>query len=265
MNQISFITANYVARELAYHMTEGWMQGDAATQHAFRPIASFGQKFEDMLLDIKSLGFDALDLWGAHLNPDWATSEHFVIAKDLLDKHNLKVLSIANGVASLDYLEGFCKVANALGVPVVAGGAAFLKTQRADSVAILKHYNVKLGIENHPEKTPTELLEQIGDGADGYIGASPDTGWWGTHGYSAPKSFQELKDHIFTVHLKDVKTIGGHETCRFGQGVVNIKGCIEVLKTIGYTGSVGVEHEPEHFDPTQDVRESLKLLQEWMK
>jgi L-ribulose-5-phosphate 3-epimerase len=265
MNQISFITANYVAKELGYHMTEGWMQGDAATQKAFRPIASFEQKFEDMLVGIKALGFNALDLWGAHLNPDWATQEHFVIAKNLLDKHQLKVLSIANGVASLDYLEGFCKVANAVGAPVIAGGAAFLKTQRADSIAILKHYGVKLGLENHPEKTPAEVLGQIGDGADGYIGTSPDTGWWGTHGYDAPRSFHELKSHIFTVHLKDIKAVGDHETCGFGQGVVDIKGCVEAIKSIGYAGPIGVEHEPEHFDPTQDVSESLKLLQGWLK
>ena len=30
-NHISFISANFVARQLNYHMTEGWMQGDKAT------------------------------------------------------------------------------------------------------------------------------------------------------------------------------------------------------------------------------------------
>ena len=31
MNMISFMTANYVARQIGYNMTEGWMQGDNAT------------------------------------------------------------------------------------------------------------------------------------------------------------------------------------------------------------------------------------------
>ena len=30
MTTLSFMTANYVARETGYHVTEGWMQGDDA-------------------------------------------------------------------------------------------------------------------------------------------------------------------------------------------------------------------------------------------
>ena len=265
MNQISFITANYVARELDYHMTQGWMQGDTATQNAFRPIETFGQKFDEMLKDIKQLGFKAIDLWGGHLNPAWATPEHLNMAKTLLNHYDIQVLSLANGVSSLEELEGFCKIATALDVPIIAGGAAFVKTQRNEAIEVLKTYNIKLGLENHPEKTPTEVLAQIGDGADGHIGTSPDTGWWGTQGYDAAKALHELKDHILTVHLKDIKAVGGHETCRFGQGVVDIQACVKTLKDIGYTGVLGIEHEPEHFDPNQDVQESLKLLQGWLK
>ncbi len=265
MNQISFITANYVAREIGYHMTEGWMQGDLSTQQAFKPIESFASKFGQMLSDIKNMGFQNLDLWGAHLNPAWVTFEHLEIARDLLRQHRIKVLSLANGMGSIDELEGFCKIATALNVPIVAGGAAFIKTQRNEVIAVLKTHNIKLGLENHPEKTPAEVLAQIGDGADGYIGTSPDTGWWGTQGYDAAKALHELKDHILTVHLKDVKAVGGHDTCCFGQGVVDIQACVKALKDISYQGVLGIEHEPEHFDPTQDVRESLRLLQGWLQ
>ena len=265
MNTISFITANYVARELGYQMTEGWMQGDTATQAAFKPIATFGQKLEAMLSDIKALGFTSLDLWTGHLNPDWATPEHLTVAKDLLAKHKVRVTSMAGWVASLDYLERSCKVANALGVGILAGGAPMLKENRADAVAILKYHGVKLGLENHPEKTPAEVLEQIADGGDGHVGTSPDTGWWGTHGYDAPKALRELKGHMFTVHLKDIKAVGGHDTCRYGEGIVNIQGCVQALQEIGYDGPLGIEHEPERFDPAEDVRESLHLLQGWLK
>jgi L-ribulose-5-phosphate 3-epimerase len=265
MNTVSFITANYVARELGYNMTEGWTQGDTATQDAFKPIATFEKKFGEMLADIKALGFSSVDVWTGQLNPDWATPEHFTIVKALLAKHTMNITSIAGGLASLDYLERSCKLANTLGVTVLAGGAPFLKDARADAVAVLKTYGVKLGLENHPEKTPAEVLAQIGDGGDGHIGTSPDTGWWGTHGYDAPQALRELKGHIFTVHLKDIKAVGGHDTCRYGEGVVNIQGCVQSLKDIGYTGILGIEHEPEHFDPTEDVRESLRLLQGWLK
>lgn len=35
MNVLSFISANYVARETGYHMPGGWMEGDAATNAWF--------------------------------------------------------------------------------------------------------------------------------------------------------------------------------------------------------------------------------------
>ena len=41
MNTISFMSANYVARQVNYQMTEGWMQGDAAPNAYFRPLDTF--------------------------------------------------------------------------------------------------------------------------------------------------------------------------------------------------------------------------------
>jgi L-ribulose-5-phosphate 3-epimerase len=265
MNTISFITANYVARELGYTMTEGWMQGDESTQNAFKPIATFGEKFEAMLGDIKALGFDAIDLWGAHLSPTWATNEHITIAKDLLAKHNIRVMSLAAWVGSVQYLKETCTLAAQLGVPVIGGGAPALAEHRTEMLAVLKDHNIKLGIENHPEKTPAQVLAQIGDGGDGYIGTACDTGWWGTQGYDAAAAIREFDGHLFAIHLKDVKAAGAHDTCRYGEGIVNIEACVKTLKEIGYTGPLGIEHEPEQHDPTQDVRESLKLLQGWLK
>jgi L-ribulose-5-phosphate 3-epimerase len=265
VNTVSFITANYVAREIGYSMTEGWMQGDTTTQKAFRPIETFEKKFGEMLTEIKKMGFAAIDLWGAHLHASWATPEHIAIAKDLLAKHHLQVSSFAAWIGSVQHLKEACALATALKVPVIAGGAPALAEHRKEMEAILKDTGIRLGIENHPEKTPAEVLAQIGDGADGHIGTAPDTGWWGTQGYDAAKALHELNGHIFAVHLKDVKAVGGHDTCRFGQGVVDIQACVQALKDLGYQGVLGIEHEPEHFDPTQDVIECKRMVEEWIK
>ena len=264
MNTISFITANFVARELGWNMTEGWMQGDTATQNYFRNLETFGLRFDAMLAEISEMGFRSIDLWGAHLHPDWASAEHLTISRDALQRHDLTVTSLAAWCASLDHLEGFARVANGVGAPVIAGGAPILQTARADATAILKAHSVRLGLENHPEKTPQDLLAQIGDGADGFIGASTDTGWWGTQGYNAPSALRELRDHLLSVHLKDVLAIGAHDTCRFGRGVVNIEGCVRALQEIGYVGPLGIEHEPEHSNPRDDVLESKRLLEGWL-
>jgi len=61
--------------------------------------------------------------------------------------------------------------------------------------------------------------------------------------------------HVWHVHLKDVLAVGEpHDTCRWGEGIVPIDECVEALKRIGYGGAVVVEHEPEAFDPSDDLR-----------
>ena len=68
MNTISFITANFVAREAGFALTEGWHQGNNATNDYFRPIDTFPKRFEALLKEIKQSGFQAIDLWIAHLD-----------------------------------------------------------------------------------------------------------------------------------------------------------------------------------------------------
>jgi L-ribulose-5-phosphate 3-epimerase len=265
VNTISFISANFVARELGYRMTEGWMQGDTATQNHFKPLETFATRFDAMLAEVSGMGFGAIDLWGAHLHPDWASPDHLEIANDALKRHGLIVTSLAAWCGSLDHVTGFCRVAQAVGAPVIAGGAPILQTARAETIQILKAHGVKLGLENHPEKTAQDLLDQIGDGANGAIGASTDTGWWATQGYDAPTALRELKDHLLTVHLKDVLAAGAHDTCRFGLGVANIEGCARTLRSLGYAGPIGIEHEPEDHNPRDDVFESKRLLEGWLQ
>ena len=260
MNTVSFITANFVARELGWNMTEGWMQGDTATQNHFRPLETFAARFDAMLTEVASMGFDAIDLWSAHLHQDWASAQHLEIAHELLKRHNLRVTSLAAWCASLEHVEGFSRVAKAIGAPVIAGGAPILQTARADVIAILEDHDLRLGIETHPEKTALELLEQIGDGGKGRISATTDTGWWGTQGYPAESALRELREHLLTVHLKDVLALGAHDTCRFGRGVVDIEACVRSLQEIGYDGPVCIEVEDDTFGKSLEGRQrALKV------
>jgi L-ribulose-5-phosphate 3-epimerase len=265
MNTISFITANFVARELGYHMTEGWGQGDTATQEHFKPLETFGARFDAMLKEVKALGFDTIDLWAAHLHPDWATPAHIETAKAALNDNGMRVSSFAAWCGNLEVLEGFCKLANALGVKIIAGGAPVLRTDRDAAIALLKRHDVKFAIENHPEKTVGELLEQIGDGADGFIGAAPDTGWWALEGANPAEILRALNGHILTVHLKDIVRTGVHLTCALGAGIADIPDCVQALKDIGYTGTIGIEHEPEDHDPRAEVAESKRTLEGWLQ
>lgn len=265
MNTISFMTANYVARQLDYHMTEGWMQGDNATNAFFRPLDTYADRFESYIKDVAEMGFTAIDIWLGLLHWSWATDEHIALANDILGKYQLTVTSIAGGFGSnTEEFEKACQLASKLNTRVLGGNTALIQSDYASAVDILKTYNVRLGIENHPEKSSAELLEKIGNGGDGYVGAAVDTGWWGTHGYPADQALRELKDHLLHIHLKDVRAVGGHETCKFGDGIVGIRECVTAIKDIGYTGPICVEHEPDHYDPTDEVKASFEILKAWL-
>ncbi len=265
MTTISFMTANYVARPVAYHMTDGWMQGDTATNDYFKPIATFADRFDAYLADIHAMGFAALDIWIAILNPLWATPEHIQIAAELLQKRQLQVVSLAGGFGnSLEDFEKTCQLATALNTRILGGSTGLLHTNRTALVARLRHYGLVFGLENHPEKSPEELLQKIGDADSDVMGATVDTGWFGTHNMNAPQALHALAKRILHVHLKDVKAPGGHETCRYESGCVGIAACVQTLKDIGYTGAISIEHEPEHFDPTEDVIASFAALKGWL-
>ncbi len=264
MNTISFMTANYVARELGYHMTE-WGAGDRATQQHYKPIATYHERLNEVFAEIEAMGFDAIDLWLPLLHPEWATAEHVSIAQNLLHEHKLKVVSLAGWFGSTpDQFERSCQLAQTFGAAVLGGNTSVLEKDRAFVANTLRQYAVKLGVENHPEKTPDVLLRKMGLGDADVIGAAVDTGWFGTQAYDAARAIGELRERLFLVHMKDVREVGTHHTCRYGEGIVPIRECVETLKRIGYSGVISVEHEPETFDPTEDVKASYAMLREWL-
>lgn len=100
-NRISFMSANFVARELGYRMTRSWMEGDDATQAFFRPEETFADRFGAMLGEVARLGFRAIDIWSAHLHPDWATERQIEDARRLLDRNVLAELQKAGYAGGL--------------------------------------------------------------------------------------------------------------------------------------------------------------------
>lgn len=266
MNRISFMTANFVARELGYEMPDGWGQGDRAANDYFRPAETFGQRFEALLKEIVEMDFDTIDLWLAHLNAEWATEAQVATARALLAQYGLSVASLAGWFgATREAFERCCQLAVALDCPILGGSTTILEKDRAFAVATLQKYGLRLGLENHPEKTPQVMLEKIGDGAGGLIGVTVDTGWFGTQGYDAAQAIGKLGSHVVHVHLKDVLAEGEHVTCAYGEGIVPIADCVRALDEIGYGGAISVEHEPEHEDPRPGVLASRAKLERWLQ
>jgi sugar phosphate isomerase/epimerase len=264
MNPISFMTANYVARQVNYNMTD-WGHGQNAVEAYFRPLETYAERLGVMLDEICQMGFDHIDLWLAHLHPAWATEEHIALARKALAQRGLKVSSLAGGFGeSPAELEHCCQLAQAFDTRILGGMAGILAKDRAATVRVLQQYGAVLAIENHPEKTPAEVLAQIGDGGQGTIATCVDTGIWGIHGYNAATAIEELAPYVVHVHLKDVLSVGSHDSCRYGRGIVPLERCVSLLLEKGYQGGFSVEHEPHNYDPREDVQASFEMLKGWL-
>lgn len=262
---ISFMTANFVARESGWSISD-WGDGDGAVNDAFRPLSTYPERFGAMLDEVVALGFDAVDLWLAHLSPRWATDDHLTVAVDALTARGLSVSSLAGGFGSTtEEVRAVCRLATSVGAGVLGGFTDLLDSDRAALIGLLEEHDLRFGLENHPERTPGDVLARIGNDGSGRVGATVDTGWFGTQGYDAARAIEELGDRVVHVHLKDVRHAGEpHDTCGYGDGVVPLRGCVEALERIGYRGGISVEHEPDAYDPRAEIRRARELLDEWL-
>lgn len=275
MNVLSFISANFVARETGYHMTGGWTHGEEATNAWFSPAGTFAERFDAMLGEVQADGYSHVDLWVAHLNPRWATPEHIAAAREALARRGMKVTSIAYHISGEEELRKVCRQLRELDCDLISGGSDLLAGNRPGLVQILREQGVRLAVENHPEKNAAELAARMGEGDGDVIGAAIDTGWFGTQDCDAAEAVSALKGRIFHLHLKDVKARRaektgfqlidmGHETCALGDGIVPVEQCVKIGLKDGFTGPISFEHEPEDFDPNEDARVSLARLKSWL-
>jgi L-ribulose-5-phosphate 3-epimerase len=258
---LSYMGANFVARELGYGVADEWGPFDVATNAAFEPIETFGARLDEILAIVGSAGFEAMDMWLGHLNWRWATPEHIAIARDLLDRHGIRVVSLAGNFGETpDDLATACQLANALDVDLLGGMGDVLRNHRSEAETVLREHGVRFAYENHPEKTPQDVLALIGDAED-VLGAAVDTGWWATQGYDPVEAIRDLQGRLFYVHLKDVEAEGTHITCMHGDGVARIAACVDELLELGYRGPLSIEHEPYDRDPLAEcirMREQLE-------
>jgi L-ribulose-5-phosphate 3-epimerase len=262
-NLISFVTANFIAREAGYRLTAGWDEGQQATEAFFRPAATFERRFDEMLTEICEMGFQAVDIWTGHLSPAWATAEQVVQARHSIERHGLRLVSVAGYFGSTpDEFEPFCRLAADLGAPLLGGVAPVVGTHRDQVVALLQSFGLRLAIENHRERSATELLAALGLAP--LTGACVDTGSFATRGCDASEAIEQLGERVIHVHFRDVVPGGSDASVALGQGCVPLEACVAALRRLRYSGAISVEHEPEDRPPHEECRASLRLLRSWL-
>jgi sugar phosphate isomerase/epimerase len=269
MPNVSFISANFVARALNYSggSTADWGTFDKAT----RSSAS-ADDFMRIAMEVSEAGFDAIDIWDAHC--DWRKVGHeddIEQIKGACSQFDLAITSYAGGLNAADManVEKLLKFMKQLGTNLYAGGiwGADLPAVWPTVDALCAKLGSRFAFENHPEKSTDEILAKIDNGKWKHVGVALDTGWCGTQGVDAVEAAKTLrdKDKLFIVHLKDVKAAGAHDTCTLGDGVVPIEKVVRYLTQSGWQGTFCIEHEPFDRDPMPEIVESLKRVKQWMK
>ncbi|MFB9991122.1 sugar phosphate isomerase/epimerase family protein [Deinococcus oregonensis] len=262
---MAFNTANFAFRQVNYHATGDWGQACRTSREHFSPIETFEARFDDLMGEVDALGFKNVELWHFHLHQKWWTPEHVQAARSVAARRGMQFVAYCGGFGDdLAEVERTLELVTALGIPLLAGASRMFTEQRREYVARLRAYGVRFGYENHPEKTPQELLERAGPDEDGLVGVTVDTGWFGVQAYPADQAVRELGGRVLHVHLKDVLEVGTHQTVGYGQGVVPLRAVVDTLAATQYRGYISMEHEPEQFDPADDLRASRLQLHSWL-
>jgi len=132
---------------------------------------------------------------------------------------------------------------------------------------MVKKYNIKVAIHNHPKPTryalPETVLKHI-KGRDPRIGVCADTGHWMRSGVCPIKALQMLKGRIVNVHLKDLNAFGDKKAfdVPFGQGKAHIRDILAELTRQDYRGFLAVEHENEKEldNPSPSIKKGIDYI-----
>jgi len=249
---------------------------------------------EPSLEAIRNIGFEyfetqAVGPWCPHVNVETDDPENLV---KLQKKYGFKGITglwtlngniianenaVASNIRSIEW-------AAAAGIPVVHTGDGKKPSEMSDEEAYkvlgdkiaqileaAKKYGVKLAIEPHGTFSLTgEGLKKImalGDPSvlginydasnifrAGYVESGNNKSGYKTSGNGEDELdvLKAISDRVVHCHAKDINT---EKKCvPVGTGIVNVKGCVEYLKSIGYDGVVSVETEGgDDFDAIVDL------------
>ncbi|MCG8348287.1 MAG: sugar phosphate isomerase/epimerase [Chloroflexales bacterium] len=249
---LSFSTANYVGRAAGYKLEPfSWREAEHMTVERTDITA-----FDKICQEIEAAGFSAIDLWKAHAWPLTFTPQRADELLAVLRRHNLEPVSYA-GEIGVDAAE-MLRAARLLGIGLVCGA---LDIGMARYVATLaRQRSVRVGIENDGETHPSQLRDKIGIDDD-ILGVCVDTGAWLAQGCDPAQAIRELGEHVWHVHLKDMRSWGSQEQVRLGNGVLDLEAVLAALRAIGYIGALAIEQETGDADPTADVRLGREVVE----
>ncbi len=184
-----------------------------------------------------------------------------------LKEHGLKAVNY--GVVGIPEDEtGARKIfefAKKMGIPAVT-------TESVPSIntieKMVKEYDIRVGFHNHagsmsrPDYKVWNPLFIAGlvAGRDSRIGAAADTGHWCTSNLKPVEALRILKGRIISAHLKDKLAFGESHDVPYGEGVADIKACLDELKAQGFQGNLSIEYEYNWDNSVPDVTKCIDFV-----
>jgi len=249
----AFNTANLVARVTGYrYQLSQWMD-----QHQKTIAATDEAAWRVICKEIAAAGFKAVEVWEAHAAPEALDEAKARTWKRILDDNGLTPVAYAGGLRPETL-----RICQWMGIPHVDGGLRDNAPEKA--TALCREHGVKFNIENHPEKSASEILAKIGGGND-WLGVCIDTGWLATRGAPGPATIKACAPFVRHTHVKDVKKADAHETCLLGEGVADVAGCLAALREVEYAGWYSWEDEPEDRNPFDSAARNREWIEKRLK
>jgi sugar phosphate isomerase/epimerase len=134
-------------------------------------------------------------------------------------------------------------------------GLRSITTESDDAIdtieKLVKEYDISVGFHNHPgsfDKPGYKVwnpyyIAGLVAGRDRRIGAAADTGHWCTSGLKPIECLKILNGRIVSAHLKDKQAFGASHDVPYGEGVADIKACLDELKAQKFQGNIAIEYE----------------------
>lgn len=242
---------------------QGWLLSmQSYTFHLFTVTESLDKTQE--------LGIRFIEIYpGQKMGSDF---EDIVFGYDLSmkDQERLRVLAASKGVkiissgvwtAQREEWESIFSFAKNMGMEFIS-----VEPPREDWDVVeelAKKQNIKVAVHNHPSENsywkPEILLESIGN-RDPLLGGCVDVGHYKRMGLDPIFSMQQLDGRIIALHFKDIAPQGEEHTLEdvvWGQGILNVKGMMEELKSQNFKGYFTIEYEADWENNLPQIKQSI--------
>jgi sugar phosphate isomerase/epimerase len=192
-----------------------------------------------------------------------ASDETIQKLKDQLSKYG--VIAVSFGVVDIPQdEEGARKIfvfAKKLGLRAITAEPAIEQMDMLEK--LVKEFDIKLGIHNHPKRAsepdykvwdPAYVAKMV-KGRDARMGSTADVGHWTRSGIRTVDALRILEGRIISCHLKDIKEMGNPDAgdLPLGLGVSDVKGILLDLRRQHFKGYIFIEYERDWENTVPDI------------